>query len=531
MNKKSGTLLIFLGLLGAIAFFAVNFITTDMAEEPQETIAAITKETAAQHAKTFLETQYSLPFSYSFVTYQSHTELSGYLQKEKLNQVFAKKAGQNFPIDYYQVELTDENSDLHFLVNVNMTSGEVIGWKQFVKQPQLTDRQDIHIAESWLKTMGYAPNEFNLKSDFTGNEEVWIYENPGQKIGEAHFQIRLQILNGLVTSFQPTYELPHNFTRWMEQQQNYASWLSLLSLLLTFGLAIAAIVFTVLHRQTISFRRGILLSLVFVIIYCVNNLNMYPGLKTAAGADGGGEGLFSVIFAQFTIFLMAVSVYLSLISGDAMWRKKGRNLWAAWSDPLFGNELIKSMGRGYLLCLFILGVQSVLFYFGGLYFEVWSTVDPSNSVYNMFWPFLFPALAWAAAISEEAVYRMFGIIIFKRLLRNSFLAVLIPSIFWALGHVAYPIYPFYTRLIEVTVLGLIFGIAFLKYGFLTALFAHASMDSILMGISLMYSGGGANMIYGLMYIASPAIAAWLLSEAHGRFKKDRARKVIPVMRP
>src|SRR5690606_17572507 len=151
------------------------------------------------------------------------------------------------------------------------------------------------------------------------------------------------------------------------------------------------------------------------------------------------ESLFSVFFMHFTILLMAAAVYLSFVAGDAMWSKRGKSNWAVWSDADFGSRVLTAMVRGYLLCLFILGVQAVMFSVAERHFHVWAVNDPADSVYNYFWPALFPLLAWAAAISEEAVYRLFGIALFKKLTRSTFLAVCIPSVFWALGHTAYPI--------------------------------------------------------------------------------------------
>ncbi|HEY0827899.1 MAG TPA: CPBP family intramembrane glutamic endopeptidase, partial [Bacilli bacterium] len=210
-------------------------------------------------------------------------------------------------------------------------------------------------------------------------------------------------------------------------------------------------------------------------------------------------------------------VYLSFAAGAEMWKRRGWNFYPRWQQESFGTDLSQGMGRGYLLCLVLLGVQSLLFLIAENYFDMWATNDPATSPYNMLWPVLFPLLAWGAAISEEAVYRVFGIILFTKLLKNTFLAVLVPSMIWALGHTQYSVFPVYTRFFEVTLLGIILGYAFLKYGFMTVLFAHAIMDSILMAFSLISLGGFANVFIGLFYIGFPALIAWLLSRLHKRF--------------
>ena len=72
------------------------------------------------------------------------------------------------------------------------------------------------------------------------------------------------------------------------------------------------------------------------------------------------------------------------------------------------------MKLGYMWAFILLGVQSVIFIGLGLTLNTWSTTDATQSPYNMLYPWLFPLMAWLAGISEEAVYRLFGIKMVKR---------------------------------------------------------------------------------------------------------------------
>ncbi len=188
------------------------------------------------------------------------------------------------------------------------------------------------------------------------------------------------------------------------------------------------------------------------------------------------------------------------------------------------------MSSGYVIALFILGIQQALFFAATELFDVWAVNDPTDSVYNMLHPEWFPLLAWSAAISEEAVYRVLGVSLMLKLTRRPFVAVLVPSVIWAMSHTQYPVYPVYTRLVEVSVIGIVFGYAYLRYGFLTALFAHAAMDSILMGFSLMYSGDDRQAAVGLAYFFAPAVVGWLLHRLHGRFR-PRSPSNPPLRHP
>ncbi|MNM79958.1 Sporulation-killing factor biosynthesis protein SkfC [compost metagenome] len=128
----------------------------------------------------------------------------------------------------------------------------------------------------------------------------------------------------------------------------------------------------------------------------------------------------------------------------------------------------------------------------------------------MVYPWLFPLVAWTAGIGEEAVYRLFGIPMLKKIFRSTWIASLISSLIWAFGHTLYPIYPVISRPIELAFIGLIFSFIFLRSGFITVLFAHVIFDSVLMGLSLMIMGDIGNILTGIVYILLPAIVGSLI---------------------
>ena len=102
-------------------------------------------------------------------------------------------------------------------------------------------------------------------------------------------------------------------------------------------------------------------------------------------------------------------------------------------------------------------------------------------------------------------------------------AVVISSMIWAFGHMGYSIYPVYTRFVEVTLLGFIFAYALIRYGLLTAIFAHATVDLIIMGFQIIQAGE-SNALAGLLYMFMPLAVAWLMrliASMRGRSRADR----------
>jgi hypothetical protein len=517
-----------MAVLGIFMYFGSNIVAssheTDAAGggEPQ-----ISKLQAAKAALDFAKQRFAIAEADTFVTYQTHKLRSAYLERKGLASEYAKKFGADYPLDYFTVEVKSRSgSPTHLFIDVNYSTKAILGWKLSAGNARGADAKldrprYEEAARAELKQHGLNPDEFQLVADDSAPDNRFTFVDKSTVIGEAKLQVQIDIAAGRTIGYEAAFILPSEHLDWMERQDRAASIMTWCSLGLMFVMAAAGLVFAVIYRSHVLFGRGIVLSLLYALFYCINNINMLPAIKAEQGADVTGFGtIATVVFVNFVTLLMAVGVYVSFVSGIELWRRTGWNPWPRWRESAFGADVFAAMGRGYLLCLFILGVQRILFLGGEQIFGVWAVSDASSSPYNMFAPALFPLLAWCAGISEEATFRLFGIAFFQRIVRIRFLAVLIPSVIWAASHTQYPIYPVYTRLVEVTVLGVIFGYAFLKYGFMTALFTHATMDSLLMGLDLVTSHSGTNIALGVFYMLSPLLVGWLLAWIHGRWRRS-----------
>ncbi|MFC5447564.1 CPBP family intramembrane glutamic endopeptidase [Paenibacillus aestuarii] len=524
IELKLNRFLLLLAVIG-IALYATITALYGLHEEdaaPTDN-PSITKQQAAERAAQFVLERYNIHDPQTFVVYQSEKERSGYLQKEQLTDVYEQKYGDRFPIDFYQVRVVDQATDRRFDIEVNYRTSQIIGWNQISDISASMNKQKADImAKEELRKQGWNPDDFvqvNKPNTSRDQRMTLVYEKQGgaDAIGEARLQLQMNFDNQSIIGYNSLFSLPASYQAWLDQQDHSASVMTWVSMGFTLLMSLAAVLYIIKHRKRVDFRRGLLLTVIFVVIYIINNINMYPAYKSMAGASNEGLAmLLAALFMNAVTMLLGVALYLALAAGNAWWEQSGWRPWPSWRERRFGEEVWRGMGRGYLLALFILGVQQVLFYWGEKQFDVWSVNDPSDSVLNMLEPRLFPLMAWVAAISEEATFRLLGIVLFKRIFRNNFIAVLIPSIIWAASHTQYPIYPVYTRLVEVTVIGLILGYVFLKYGFITAMFAHACMDSILMGMSLFSIGYVSDAIAGAFYILLPALIALLISWMHKR---------------
>ncbi|MEX2416078.1 MAG: CPBP family intramembrane glutamic endopeptidase [Paenibacillaceae bacterium] len=523
-EKKPYPWLIVLAAIAFAVFVWLNWFPPGGIDDQMtvETTTVISKSEATVIAEDFIASQYDVDVLDTIVSYNTYQNVNGYLLRERIFDLYESTWKSSIPIDYYEVFTQDIKNDLKFKVYLRMDNGHVYGWELLNPSEYTGSPQGEQTKQNILADMGYPTEDYPLSRDTLD----LVYHHQ-QVIGEASLHLQLRQQGDLITGFVPVFELPESYTAWKEQQDFLGAKWSLISQLLWFGLAIAAIVFMAIYRKTMTFSRGVLLTLAFLIPYLIHNVNMYPGYMLIVGSSM--EALGTVLFSQFFLMLMGITVYLSFVAGDGMWRKLDLHLWPSAKEQDYGSMIVSSMGKGYLICLIVLGFQSLLFFIAGKLFDIWATSDPLMSTHNLLEPALYPLLAWSAAISEEAVFRLFGIVFFVYIFRwlcsglfritgwkflQSTIVHLIPAVvlsnmIWALGHTGYSIYPIYTRFIEVTLLGFIFAYAFLRYGLITAIFAHATMDIIIMSLQIMM-GDPSHALLGFTYMLMPALVAWLI---------------------
>ncbi|OAB45915.1 CPBP family intramembrane glutamic endopeptidase [Paenibacillus glacialis] len=519
-----------LGTIGLILFIIIQvFPITASDTLEQQTRDMISKEQALEAATTYAESQlhvHILSNPDTLVTYQSHSDLYGYLSKEKLIKEYNATFENKYPYDVYRVQLQESNTGPFLNIDVHMNTGEIVAFaqekdKQFdlvkpTKETTSTTNKE-KLAELWLTKLGYDLSKLEIMNS---DNNTLIYTDSNTTIGNSELQFKFAFGSERIISFQPSFSVPAEHTAYVENERTKAVWMTMLGYgLLTLALGVLAIVYSALTRRHTSFARGIFLSSFYFIVSMLSTFNMLPALE-AEGLTGISL-TFGLIFQGLFTLVMAALLYFSLIGGDGLWRKEaGLNPWPRGKETGYGSYVLHSMFVGYLWALILLGAQSVIYFILDLTLHSWSTTDASQSPINMIYPWMLPLLAWVAGISEEAVYRLFGIKMMKKIVKNTFVACLIPSIIWAFGHTLYPIYPVISRPIELVVIGLLFSFIFLRYGYIAVMFSHVVFNSILMGFSLFTLNDPTNITAGILSMIMPFIVASVIYLFYSRKKEQ-----------
>jgi len=518
-----------IGLILFLLFQVFPTFSPESAEMASPDI--ISKEQARQAASRFASEQ--LQFSAAdpdeaLVTYQSKSELYGYLAKVKKLPDYNKTYEAKYPYDVYRVRLSEPGGDA-LNVDVHMQNSGIVGFsydyarssydrielntgdvqKQMllIAEDGLTLAEKETLAEPWLQRAGYDLQ--HLERITKEGEPRLQYADRESKIGDSVLELRFTFENGKLRSYEPLFSIPASHSAYVNKQTKDATWLTLGGYgLFTLILGILAIVYSVRTRAHTSFKRGLFLSVLLFVIQMLNTYNLLPVFKAQGMSQTGLIGMM-IFYAIYSLIFSAL-LYFSLVGGNGLWKKDGLNPWPRAKEPGYGHYVLNSMKLGYVWAFILLGIQSIIFIVLSLTLNTWSTTDATQSPYNMLYPWMFPLMAWLAGISEEAVYRLFGIKMVKKIVRNTFVASLITSLIWALGHTLYPIYPVISRPIELVIIGLLFSYIFLKYGYLAAMFSHVIFNSILMGISLIMLKDTANILTGAFYMVLPAIVAYAI---------------------
>ncbi|BFH12199.1 CPBP family intramembrane metalloprotease [Paenibacillus melissococcoides] len=529
--------LLLASIIGFIVFVLLQIVIPSLQEAnrtgPEQERALLTKRQAAERALEFARgepwrSRIMLPEQEPTVVYKNDRLASGYINRERLAYSYAPWDGQA-PIDVYQVllEATTPNGNDILKVDIHMTSGSVVGYELAAipgspqsEAPALAAEKARPIAARELNALGWDASKLVLQSMDPSRPDELRYTVKQGEIGAARLELVVRMRADRVVALHPVWIVPSGYQALDQAQTETAGsvyrfgyrWMSI-------ALSMLALWACIYYRRRIRFGSGtlIVLSILSCAISLLHMWNMMPGVIVLQfGVPRMQLNLTAALVLQGAIMVtQGLFLYFSLVSGSYLWRQEGRaDLLPTWRDRSFGAVLSGSFRLGTLYAGLLLGVQSVIFLTLETGFGAWSATDASLSPLNLTVPALYPLLAWMAAISEEGVFRWFGTGLLNRWLRNPWAAGVIPTLVWAFGHVTYPIYPYYSRPVELLIIGFLFLAIMLRHGFWTAMFAHLMLDNVLMSISYLLEGTAAGLGLGLFYLALPALIVYGVRHLH-----------------
>jgi hypothetical protein len=511
--KKTNRYYLFAAIF-AIVYLLSGFIPQDTSSFATPTKARLTKTEAVQVATKWAESKWQINVTNALPMYQSDSELEAALIRLDAKAAYNKSFAHKHPVEYYEVELTTSKG--LYRIYVDYRKANVVGWDQLDKP---SNQGNLQLAEQTLIDMGYPTYERVNVSE----NNILTYDLK-QSVGGMQMLAKIRTDEQMTTDFKTYFRIPTSEQRWLDQQEQTRAKFESISAFGSLFLLILVVLMAIVHRKLLLFNRGLVLASIYFVIQSIAIWNMYPAIRLMIWSESGHASALSGLFTQTVFYLgYAGFVYLAFVVGDGIWRNY-KNEDATYS---FNNQPVFT----YLLAVGVLGVQMLIYYFGDRLFDVWATNDPWFAMDNMQFPLAIPLSAWAAAIGEEVIYRLFALMALFQLLRRAmnknvamFLAILISSMLWALGHVGYPVFPAISRFVEVTLLGFLFSAIFLRFGLVTSILVHAVINSFLMSIAMNVVPDATTWLFRtstVVYISLPLIIAYLI-----RFRTIRSGKML-----
>ncbi|HEU4964938.1 MAG TPA: CPBP family intramembrane glutamic endopeptidase, partial [Bacilli bacterium] len=539
MARRTNRLLWIFGLIGFVLFIGFAIQDPSLRSEGE-----LNREQVLDKAVAFWQEQgVDVSDLEPKATVETEQNADGYVGKYDLRDELAKKMPTDAALIYWQVVYADRETGATYQVRIHPETGKVVGYERDEAfDGNAFDRvQAEQVAVSELKKRGIDPSKLLrekwMEEDLADNpvetlstfrdEGRWtfMYRVEDWELRTMKYRYLVTVSGDQVSAVNTQFLVPRDFLQWHDRQQTIGMLLTGLSLLLSFVLFVLALLFLFLLKQKKPFWSSLWLSLLVFVLFAFSNLEQLPLLQQQLLTAGGEIGVtlgttIVVVVVLIMALLIGAATYPMLLTGGMLVRLVKPSLWLSWRDMEWPERMRGAVWKGYLLAFAWLGFQGVFYWIAEEYFGVWYESDTSMSPVNAWVPLLFPLLAWLAGIQEEVTYRLFGVTFFKKYFKSSLVAVLIPAMIWALGHSLYPIYPIYTRFIELTIFGGVIGYCYLWLGIEAVILAHVIFDTIQMCIPMLLSGEIVQIVSGVLFLLLPIAVGYGLSLVRPRRKLE-----------
>lgn len=269
------------------------------------------------------------------------------------------------------------------------------------------------------------------------------------------------------------------------------------------------------HEGEVGIKTALLVLLVFFVVRLIAMINEYP----VVGADSsmGDFNRYNVRIVMFVISTFILHLFLGVMvfAGWSVGESSSRGLWArklvgvdsVLSGKLFTIDVAQSTMRGYGIGFLIMGVYSVLLYFGFQLFDIGLFVQSVHGVPEGYVPALQPVLQGVAvAAFNEVVFRLFFLSYLREKTKRKWVGVLVSSAIWTIiaftcWDLPFGFLQFSQTFPVIFLFGVLFSILFIRYDLATCLSANFVIIALNAAVPILSSEGA--------YFQSMSVLFWV----------------------
>ncbi len=468
--------------------------------------------------------------------FSADNEASVYLQKTVGIDSANALGKTTVPIWFWRVRFFKPLTKEEFIARIE-PDGRISAFQHIIPEDApgdyLEEADALDIAKSHLREeFGVEPAEWELVKSSSEDRKArrdyyFTFKKPSAKWGDSDLRVDVVICGSEVASVVKYLKVPEEFTRNYQSQRSFGSLLGTIATLFAVLMVFVGVImfFVSLRKRGNDIRLATLVGVALGLSILISNATLIPTYLARYETANQLSSYLAQVFISMALAVLVIGFFVGVVSGWAGGAiTKKETLWGLL--PLSRGRLSRRMAGwallSYPLAFFFMGLQVIIYLLGVKFMGVWA---PAESEYTLVFASSIPALfalgtSLSAGLNEEVLFRFFGFALFKKAVRNTFLAFLIPTIIWAFLHSGYQIFPVYFRGIELTIGGLLFALVFWRYGLFTAIMTHWMVDTLYFTIPLMKSSSVGFMVSGAIAASFGLIIA--LVALFGKPERDIA---------
>ncbi|MFH1414250.1 MAG: CPBP family intramembrane glutamic endopeptidase [Candidatus Omnitrophota bacterium] len=487
---------------------------------------SVNKKEALNIAVSYLDSLGVGSEGYSHViTFENDGWADRYLQKtlgsKKENEFVTR---YNYELFFWKVRFFKQSQKEEYLIEVSPKSKEILSFAHPIEDIVERKSEDQEIAKR--KARRFLEEKFAINIDEYDFHEVkitrlekrtdysfsWEHKDvyiPWQEDeGGAKLLIGATVSGNEIRRFYKNYlDIPEKFSRYVEKQLVFGEYLlSFYFLILTFLIASSIYLLIKKRNQVVTrFCKKWYLYLAIVLVFLslvsfFNNLeNIIMHYSTSVSlASYIGINLVKVIInlAFFNVAFVMIGVAGETLRNEVMPKRQESSFLHYLRSTFFSRRVSGAILLGYLLFVIMLGLQAFIFDLGQEHLGVWKEHFRFTRFSSAYVPFLGAfIIGITASVNEEVIFRIFAINWGKKYFKNIFFAIFFSALIWGFGHTGYAIFPVWFRGIEISIIGLMYGVIFIKYGIIPLIVAHYLFD-VFWGIAAYILTGSSGYLFG-----------------------------------
>ena len=550
-SDKRGLLLwIVLGIIGAA--FAYRFYFRAFPEASVD--FRVSRSEALKRAADFVGTLGENVSGYrSAIVFNLDDDAKTYLERELGLQQANQFMSSQLNIWYWDVRFFRPEQEEEFHVRVN-PKGQLVGYEHTIPEaragPSLERSAAQAATEKFLTSQvgvdlsawQFLPEEANSEKRPARTDWFFTWEKRGFRAKDAPYRLRASLQGDRAGATAEYLQVPEAWKRSFARLRSGNDTLAaafFVPYFLLLGTAVWLALRLTRQGQT-SWHTAIVLGAAVAALLFLQNVNDWP--LWSAGYDtrsSWGSFIFSRLgLALVGAIATALTVTLVLPAAEPLYRASQPNRLQLYRmltlRGVRSKEFFSAAVVGLSMAAAHIGYV-VAFYIVASHFGAWAPqeVNYEESVNTLFPWISGAAIGLLASTNEEFTFRLFAIPFFRRVTGSRWIAVIVPAFLWSFLHANYPQEPPYIRGVEIGLFGIVAGLVMLRWGILSTLIWHYTVDASLVGLFLIRSNSLYFKVSGMVVAAAaaaPLLFAGVSYLVRGGFEaaEDLSNKAAPA---